>query len=106
MKIRPGKDSFKANHFPSPSDPPTITQTTSQAQPRVYLRCETETRVLRRDTEFGVPILWPFTHAGYELVGAGMLAAGRYGKPLDNEALERWTRVSYERGRRSRRGER
>ena len=63
---------------------------------------------MRRDTEFGVPILWPFTHAGYELVSPGMLimAAGRYGKPLDNEALERWTRVGYERGMRFRQGER
>jgi hypothetical protein len=51
---------------------------------------------------------WPSTHAGYELVAAGMLimAAGHEGKPLDYEALERWTRVGYERGMRSRRGER
>jgi hypothetical protein len=37
----------------------------------------------------------PATHAGYELVAAGMLimAAGHDGKPLDYEALERWTRV-------------
>jgi hypothetical protein len=51
---------------------------------------------------------WPSTHAGYELVAAGMLimAAGHDGRPLDYEALERWTRVGYERGMRSRKGER
>jgi hypothetical protein len=51
---------------------------------------------------------WPSTHAGYELVAAGMLimAADYDGKPLDYEALERWTRVGFERGTRSRKGER
>jgi hypothetical protein len=51
---------------------------------------------------------WPSTHAGYELVAAGMLimAAGHEGKPLDYEALERWTRVGFERGMRFRKGER
>jgi hypothetical protein len=51
---------------------------------------------------------WPANHARYELVAAGMLirAAGHDGKPLDYEALERWTRVGYERGMRSRNGER
>jgi hypothetical protein len=50
----------------------------------------------------------PATHAGYELVAAGMLimAGGHEGKPLDFDALERWTRVGYERGMRSRHGER
>jgi hypothetical protein len=50
---------------------------------------------------------WPSTHAGYELVAAGMLimAAGHEGKPLDGE-LEHWTRVGYERGMRLRKGER
>jgi hypothetical protein len=50
----------------------------------------------------------PATHAGYELVAAGMLimAGGHEGKPLDYDALERWTRVGYERAVRSRRGER
>jgi len=50
----------------------------------------------------------PATHAGYELVAAGMLimAGGHEGRPLDFNALERWTRVGYERGMRSRRGER
>jgi hypothetical protein len=45
----------------------------------------------------------PATHAGYELVAAGMLimAAGRDGMPLDFEALERWTRVGYERALKS-----
>ena len=40
----------------------------------------------------------PATHAGYELVAAGMLimAGGHEGKPLDYDALERWTRVGYE----------
>jgi hypothetical protein len=51
---------------------------------------------------------WPSTHVGYELVAAGMLimAGGHEGKPLDFEALERWTRVGFERGMRSRKGER
>jgi hypothetical protein len=50
----------------------------------------------------------PATHVGYELVAAGMLimAGGYDGKPLDYEALERWTRVGYERGMRFRKGER
>jgi hypothetical protein len=45
---------------------------------------------------------------GYELIGAGMLilAGGGRGFPLDYDELERWTRVGYERGMRSRRGER
>ena len=45
----------------------------------------------------------PATHAGYELVAAGMLimAAGRDGMPLDFQALERWTRVGYERALKS-----
>jgi hypothetical protein len=49
----------------------------------------------------------PATHAGYELVAAGMLimAGGHDGKPLDFGELERWTRVGYERGMASRRGE-
>ena len=51
---------------------------------------------------------WPSTHVGYELVAAGMLimAGGHDGKPFDYDALERWTRVGYERGMRSRKGER
>ena len=51
---------------------------------------------------------WPSTHAGYELVAAGMLimAGGHEGKPLDFEALERWARVGFERGTRFRKGER
>jgi hypothetical protein len=50
----------------------------------------------------------PAMHAGYELVAAGMLimAGGHEGRPLDYEALERWTRVGYERGMAMRRGER
>jgi hypothetical protein len=51
---------------------------------------------------------WPSTHMGYELVAAGMLimAGGHDGKPLDFDELERWTREGYERGFRSRKGER
>jgi hypothetical protein len=51
---------------------------------------------------------WPSTHMAYELVAAGMLimAGGHDGKPLDYDDLERWTRVGYERGMRSRKGER
>jgi hypothetical protein len=39
---------------------------------------------------------------------AGMLikAAGHDGKPLDDDELERWTRVGYELGMRFRQGER
>jgi hypothetical protein len=51
---------------------------------------------------------WPAHHVGYELIAAGMLimAGGHDGKPLDFNELERWTRVGYERGMRSRKGER
>jgi hypothetical protein len=51
---------------------------------------------------------WPSTHVGHELVAAGLLimAGGHEGKPLDFEALERWTRVGFERGTRFRKGER
>ena len=47
---------------------------------------------------------WPSTHVGYELIGAGMLilAGGGRGFPLDYDELERWTRVGFERGMRSR----
>jgi hypothetical protein len=50
----------------------------------------------------------PATHVGYELIAAGMLilAGGGRGVPLDYGELERWTRVSYERGMAMRRGER
>ena len=50
--------------------------------------------------EAGAWYVWPATHAGYELVAAGMLimAGGHEGKPLDYDELERWTRVGYERG--------
>jgi hypothetical protein len=50
----------------------------------------------------------PSTHVGHELVAAGLLimAGGHDGKPLDFEALERWTRTGYERGMRFRNGER
>ncbi len=51
---------------------------------------------------------WPSTRPGFELVAAGMLimASGHDGKPMDYEALERWTRTGYERGMRFRKGER
>jgi hypothetical protein len=51
---------------------------------------------------------WPSTHVGYELIGAAMLilAGGGNGVPLDYGELERWTRVGFERGMRSRKGER
>jgi hypothetical protein len=50
----------------------------------------------------------PAMHVGHELIAAGMLilAGGGSGKPLDYGELERWTRVGYERGMRSRKGER
>jgi hypothetical protein len=46
--------------------------------------------------------------SGYELIGAGMLilAGGGRGFPLDYDELERWTRVGFERGMKSRKGER
>jgi hypothetical protein len=48
----------------------------------------------------------PGTHVGYELIGAGMLilAGGSRGLPMDYDELERWTRVGFERGMRSRKG--
>jgi hypothetical protein len=48
----------------------------------------------------------PATHVGYELIGAGMLilAGDGRGLPFDYDELERWTRVGYERGMRSARG--
>jgi hypothetical protein len=51
---------------------------------------------------------WPSTHVGYELIGAAMLilAGGGNGVPLNYGELERWTRVGFERGTRSRNGER
>ena len=50
----------------------------------------------------------PATHVGHELIAAGMLmlAGGSNGVPLDYGELERWTRVGFERGTRSRHGER
>lgn len=47
------------------------------------------------------------THVGYELIGSGMLilAGGGRGLPMDFDELERWTRVGFERGMRSRKGE-
>jgi hypothetical protein len=51
---------------------------------------------------------WPSTHIGHELVAAGMLimAGNGRGLPFDYDELERWTRVGFERGTRSRKGER
>jgi hypothetical protein len=58
--------------------------------------------------EAGAWYAWPSTHVGYELIGAGMLivAGNGRGLPFDYDELERWTRVGYERGMRSRKGER
>jgi hypothetical protein len=58
--------------------------------------------------EAGYWYAWPSTHIGHELIAAGMLimAGGGRGFPLDYDELERWTRVGYERGMRSRKGER
>jgi hypothetical protein len=58
--------------------------------------------------EAGAWYAWPSAHAGYELIGAGMLilAGGGHGFPLDYAEPERWARVGYERGMRSRKGER
>lgn len=56
--------------------------------------------------EAGAWYAWPSSHAGYDLVAAGMLimVAGHEGEPLDYDELQRWTRVGYERGMRSRKG--
>jgi hypothetical protein len=50
----------------------------------------------------------PATRVGHELIGAAMLilAGGGRGFPLDYDELERWTRIGFERGTRSRHGER
>ena len=50
----------------------------------------------------------PAARVGHELIAAGMLilAGGGNGEPLDYGELERWTRVGYERGMRSWKGER
>ena len=58
--------------------------------------------------EAGAWYAWPSTHAGYELVAAGMLimAGGHDGKPFEYEELERWIRVGFERWTRFRKGER
>jgi hypothetical protein len=50
----------------------------------------------------------PAAHVGHELLAAGMLilAGGGHGLPLDYRELERWTRVGFDRGMASRRGER
>jgi hypothetical protein len=51
---------------------------------------------------------WPSTRIGHELIAAGMmiLAGGGRGLPLDYDDLERWSRVGFERGMRSLKGER
>ena len=50
----------------------------------------------------------PATLCRLRLTAAGMLimAAGHDAKPLDYDELERWTCVGFERGMRSRKGER
>jgi hypothetical protein len=50
----------------------------------------------------------PAAHVGHELLAAGMLilAGGGNGTPLDYTELERWTRVGFDRGMRSRKGQR
>jgi hypothetical protein len=50
----------------------------------------------------------PSAHVGIELLVTGTLimAGGYDGRPLDYSELERWTRVGYDRGMRSRKGER
>jgi hypothetical protein len=49
----------------------------------------------------------PATHVGYELIGAAADSRRRWPRiPLDYDELERWTRVGFERGMRSRMGER
>ena len=50
--------------------------------------------------EAGEWYAWPSTHARYELGAAGMLimGGGHDAKPMDCDAVERWTRVGFERG--------
>jgi hypothetical protein len=50
----------------------------------------------------------PASHVGHELLAAAMLilAGGGHGVSLDYRELERWTRIGFERGMASRRGER
>jgi hypothetical protein len=40
------------------------------------------------------------------VAGMSIMASGHDGRPLDYTELERWTRIGYERGMRSRKGER
>lgn len=49
----------------------------------------------------------PATHVGHELIAAGMLilAGGGSDKLPDYRELERWTRIGFERGMASRRGD-
>ena len=58
--------------------------------------------------EAGSWFAWPAHHVGHELIAAGMLimAGGHDGRPFDFDELEGWTRVGYERGMRSGKGER
>ena len=50
----------------------------------------------------------PASHVGHELLAAAMLilAGGGHGVSLDYRELERWTRIGFQRGMASRRGER
>ncbi|MGH3340176.1 MAG: hypothetical protein ACRDPL_15310, partial [Propionibacteriaceae bacterium] len=61
-----------------------------------------------RSDDSGSWFAWPSTHVGHELIGAGMLilAGDGRGLPFDYDEFERWTRVGFERGMASRRGER
>ena len=54
------------------------------------------------------PEAWSSTNVGYELIGVGMLIVAGTGRglPSDNDELERWTRVGYERRTRFRKDER
>jgi hypothetical protein len=55
------------------------------------------------DITAGTWYAWLSTHVGHELVAAGMLIMAA---ALDYGELERWTRIGYQRGMRSRKGER
>jgi hypothetical protein len=57
MNIRPGNDSFKADHFPSPSVPPDNHTNDEPDTTARSLRHENRGRSVRPDTAPGLPIL-------------------------------------------------
>jgi hypothetical protein len=59
MNIRPAKDSFKADHFPSPSDfSPTIPQTRRRTQPAFPTAIEEKRERSALIQGSGIPVLY------------------------------------------------